>query len=156
MQDVVVSLTDQQAVNAVRLLAEAWLEGRGRQAYGVMQNAHAFAERQKLSLPDWASGKAPPDAEGIKACRVALKLVLEGNDGEARNWAQSAIQRVKSPTAQVIDPLTLAIGGTLLIGLVLAARVKHIGPGGADFEPGLPDGLDKLLKAAGQFFSGLG
>ena len=65
-------------------------------------------------------------------------------------------RRVTSPGAQVIDPLTLAIGGTILIGLVLAARVRHIGPGGAKFDPGLPEGLGKLLKAAGGFFGGLG
>lgn len=52
----------------------------------------------------------------------------------------------------MLDPATLAVGGLVLIGIILAVRVKKVGAGGAEFYKGLPEETARLLKAATTFF----
>ena len=51
----------------------------------------------------------------------------------------------------MLDPLSLVIGGTLLIGLVLAVRVEDVEVGKHGFKAkltkGLPDSVVKLVNA---------
>jgi hypothetical protein len=150
------ALSDQQAVDAVNLLAESWLDGRGREAYAVMQKARAFTDKNHVDLPLWAIGPAKVTPDVAETCRIILMIVVEGRDAQAGDWARAAVSKITGKKAYAVDPLTLAIGGTNLIGLVLAARVKRIDGKGVDFEPGLPNGLEKLTKAAGGFLTGIG
>jgi hypothetical protein len=148
-------LTDKQAIDAINVVAELWLEEKGRTAYAVMQATYARADQKKVALPPWARGPAQETPELANIARATLTAILEGSDPDARRWAREALRRVEGSKAQVIDPLTLAIGGTFLIGLVLAARVKKIDKSGVEFYEGLPKELVDLVKAAGTFLKGL-
>ena len=148
-------LTDTQAIDAMTLIAELWLEHRGREAYGVMQKTYQSAAETKNQLPAWAMGEASFSSELAEKCRTGLQLMLTGRDPDTRQWVRQAINQVQAPREQAVDPLTLAIGGTIFIGFVLVSRVKKIGPEGVEFYEGLPEGMAKLLKEAATFLKDL-
>jgi hypothetical protein len=53
---------------------------------------------------------------------------------------------VGAAKVQALDPITLSIGGIILIGAILAARVKKIG--NVEFYQGLPKETADVIKAA--------
>lgn len=76
-----------------------------------------------------------------------LEAFLESPRGQGPDfgkWAKQAITEATLVHAQVFEPATLM----LLIGLVLAARLKSIGPDGVKFYEGLPANLSKVLEVA--------
>ena len=105
-------LTDRQAIDAINIVAELWLEEKGRTAYAVMQATYARAELKKVVLPPWAKGPAKETPELANLARATLTAIMEGSDPDARRWAREALRRVETYKVQVVDPLTLAIGGT--------------------------------------------
>jgi hypothetical protein len=78
---------------------------------------------------------------------------LESDDPDEQEWARSALSKTQEVKAQIIDPLSI---GLILGGLILASRVKKVGPNGVEFYEGIPDGLAKVLKAVPSFFGKLG
>jgi hypothetical protein len=87
---------------------------------------------------------------------LALSALLTDDDLEIRGWTNDAVAKAKQTQVQVLDPLTLAVGGLVLGGLILAARVKNVGRGGVSFYEGLPKELADVLKAGANFFKGFG
>jgi hypothetical protein len=144
-------LTDEQVVAALRLVGKAWIESRGLEAFAVMQDARTYADRHALALPEWTFDATADGVPG-ELCRRALEYVVAGSDAQARNWAHAAIEQVSKAKAYMLDPATLAVGGLVLIGIILAVRVKRVGAGGAEFYKGLPEETARLLKAATTFF----
>jgi hypothetical protein len=153
-------LTNEQAVGALRLVAQAWLANDGLNAFGVMADARDYVETRSLSLPGWASGM-PLDLASLSDdeakeignhCRAALQTLTESPEPSARKWTADAIGKVTQPHGQVVE-LVLAIKGVILIGMILAARVKKIDSEGIEFYQGLPKGLSTLLTASRSFFN---
>jgi hypothetical protein len=155
-------LTDQQAINAVRVVARQWLDHEGARAHVVISNAEEFRASHDLSIPAWITGM-PGDlasmseaelAQAADYCRAALHGLLSANDERVRRWTQDSISEVSKDHLQSVEVL-LAIKGAILIGMILAARVEKIDKkGGIKFYKELPKGLGKLLAAAGKFLSG--
>ena len=69
----------------------------------------------------------------------------DAEDDEVLIWTREAIEKVRKIQAHVLDPFTLSIGGAILIGAILAARVRRIGP--VEFYEGVPENLAKVIKA---------
>jgi hypothetical protein len=155
-------LNDTLAVQALADVTKKWLDERGLQAYAVMIRTQGYARRQNLSLPAWATTEVPTDQEILvtpesgEASRAALRYLLDGDDPEVRDWTRAAVDKANQTQAHVIDPLSLAVGGLILGGLILASRVKKIGPDGVEFYEGIPEQLAQVLRAGANYFGSIG
>jgi hypothetical protein len=143
------------AVRALSEVTQRWLSAHGLEAYTVIRETEGYARTQRLTIPDWADKPTASEQDAGEACRFALTALLKDDDQEIRAWTNEALAKAQQTQAQVLDPITLAVGGLVLGGLILAARIKHVGPDGADFYEGIPPELAKVLKAGANFFSGL-
>ena len=154
------SLTNEQAITALRLVGQSWLKEDGVTAYGVMADARDYISSRHLEMPEWLVGTPPNPgamltdevAEIGRISREALQIIIDSEDQKAKGWVLSAIQKASEPHAQVVE-LVLAIKGAMIIGTILAARVKKIDRKGIEFGPPLK-GLGTVLAAAKQFFTG--
>ena len=139
-------LNDAAAVEALCGVAHQWLRRRGFEAYQVYYEVGQAAGEKLRELPGWV--KSGPDeateASGTFA-RAMLRALHEGADAEVGEWTRSAVEKVHEPKAHVLDPVTLGIGGLVLIGAILAARVRKIGP--VEFYEDIPENLGDVLKA---------
>ena len=121
-----------------------------------MAEAQDYAASRTLSLPVWATEPPTLGAEQTKElgqyCREALAEIAASSDAAARKWLAEAIAKATRPQAQVVE-LVLAIKGVILIGMILAARVRKIDKDGVAFYQGMPTGLKTLLTAAKGFFT---
>jgi hypothetical protein len=92
-----------------------------------------------------------PDIAVIaRLSREMLQIFLDSPPGQGPNynkWARQGIQEATEARGHVVEPVSAFIVGSLLVGLVLAARIKKIGKDGVEFYPGLPN-LSKLIAAA--------
>jgi len=112
----------------------------------------AIEKLGKTLGPVEASSSDPAVIAGLS--RQMLQSFLDSPAGRGpgyRQWAQRGIKEVTEAHGQIFDPVSASIAGTLLIGLVLAARIKKVGKDGLEFYPGLPN-LEKLIKAAAATF----
>jgi len=139
-------LTDVQLVQAVALVAQRWLKDEGLEAFKAYSEVVQKSAELDVALPEWAMGKPAPNKETAEACSVALDLLLSTPDSKVRTWAQAAVKETQTARPNVLDPFTLSVGGVVLVGVILAARVKKVGPKGVEFYKGLPTGLSKLLE----------
>jgi hypothetical protein len=149
-------LDDTLAVKAVADVTEKWFDERGLQAHTVITKTQSYARRQDFSLPVWATEEVTDQQslvtpESGEACRTALKFLLNSDDPEVRSWTRTAVYEANQTHVQFIDPLTLAVGGLVLGGLILAARVRRIGPDGVEFFEGIPEELANVLRAGANF-----
>jgi hypothetical protein len=144
-------LTPVQLVQAVAIVAEQWLKSEGLEAFAAYSEVLHKAAELNISIPDWATWIPASNAETTEACRVALDQLLSTSDSKVRTWAQEAVKEMQTAHPQVLDPVTLSVGGVVLVGLILAGRVKKVGPKGVEFYKGLPAGLSTLFK---QLFEG--
>jgi hypothetical protein len=156
MEDDVRNLGDVAAVRALSEVAQRWFEARGLQANVVMRQTEQYAHNNGLTIAVWAIEPQAPSPEAGAASRRALAALLIDDDLEIRSWAKDAVAAAKQTQIQVLDPLTLAVGGFVLAGLILAARIKKVGPDGAEFYEGIPKELANVLKAGANFFSQFG
>jgi hypothetical protein len=148
-------LNDTLAVRALSEVTQRWYAERGLQALAVLRETESYAHKQNLYIPNWAieSGdQGIVTAESGKACRAALKALINDDDPQIRSWTRSAVERANQTQVQALDPVSLAVGGLVLGGLILAARVKKIGPEGVEFYEGIPEELAKILGAGANFF----
>jgi hypothetical protein len=88
-------------------------------------------------------------AQAGSNARRALTAMVDCEDQDVRAWAQFAVTTPVAAKGQMVEPVTATL---CLAGLILASRVKKIGPDGVEFYEGVPDGLAKVLKAAKNFF----
>jgi hypothetical protein len=145
------NLSDREAVAAVRSVVVHWAEARGLETLVAWQAINGAAAGEKLPAPFISSEES--DAAAAVICRKILAVIVDGNDPQARRWAAGAIAAAKQPRGQIFDPISLAILGATAIGLVLAARVKRVGP--VEFYKGLPEGTEKLVGTAVSAISGI-
>ena len=80
-------------------------------------------------------------AESGEACRAALKVLMNDEDPEIQSWKRSAVKGLVQTQVQMLDPVTMAVGGLVLGGLILAAKVKKVGPRGVEFTKVSPRSL---------------
>lgn len=148
-------LNDNQAIAAMQLVAQSWLKSDGVAAFNVMADAREYERTKSLDIPGWANGMPPSDStergQVAQYCRAALTTLLDSDDNQARGWAQSAIQKVTAPQGHVLETVLL-VKGAIMVAMILAARVKKIDSQGVEFYQGMPEGLSKMLSAAGSFF----
>lgn len=146
----IAKLGDREAVQALSDVAQAWLTNRGVEAFSAYHGVRELAASEYDQLPDWAKTTPAINAESGAFARQMLEVLSDANDEEVRLWTAEAV--VKNSAAQAhVEPVTLAIGGAILIGAILAARVRKIGS--VTFYKGIPNNLAKVLKAGAGLMS---
>jgi hypothetical protein len=138
-------LSDEAAVKALSLVAQSWISKRGLESFGAYHEARSRCNNQFTSLPKWLTESPKATKESGKFARRMLGILADSQDEEVSQWTKDAIGKVSSAKGYAIDPLTLAIGGLILIGAILAARVRKIGS--VTFYKGVPKELADVLKA---------
>ncbi|UEM08415.1 hypothetical protein J4G43_026855 [Bradyrhizobium barranii subsp. barranii] len=139
-------LTDEQAIRATNFIVQEWIKVAGSKVFEVSQTIEKVRQAQG-PIEDWIVDPKSDDPKVAKLCRIMLEAFLDSPRGQGPDfgkWAKKAITDATQVHAQVFEPATLM----LLIGLVLAARLKSIGPGGVKFYEGLPASLSKVLEVA--------
>jgi hypothetical protein len=137
-------LTDAAAVEALSLVAQKWMSSRGLQVYKVYHTVRSKSHASYEHLPAWAKDNPAATNESGTFARQMLLALNDSDDAEVREWTRTALQKVDVARVE-IDPITLAIGGVILIGAILAARVKKMGA--AEFYEGVPQELADVIKA---------
>lgn len=140
------SLSDEAAVYALALVGRTWLEERGVEAYVVVAGAEKRTRESWERVPDWAGGSPQATGDAAEFARKMLSALANGKDDEVSAWTANAIAEATKAKGQIFDPATLAIVGAILIGSILAARVKKVGP--VTFYKGVPKELADVMKAA--------
>ncbi len=147
-------LSDSAAVRALAVIVDRWFTERGSEPYVLLEGTRRLAGPAYRALPNWAVNQPTEEAssdEGAVA-RFLLGLLIDAKDDEVSLWTAEALKRVRETGAQVIDPLTSAIWGAIIIGAILAARVKKVGA--TEFYEGVPKEIGEFLKAVPGFFKG--
>jgi hypothetical protein len=150
-------LKDQQAIDAANFVVREWIKSAGLEAMALWQAIDKITKTQgpvEASIGDPECGDPTVVA---KLSRQMLQAFLDnplGSDPSYRKWAQQGIKQVTEAHGHVVEPVSALIGGTVLIGLVLAARIKKAKKDGVEFYPGLPK-LSKIVAAASSMASAL-
>jgi hypothetical protein len=84
--------------------------------------------------------------------KSALLAILDGQDDEVEAWARAAVRHTSEGAAHLLDPISLGILGGILIGAILAARVKRAGK--VEFYEGVPKELGDIISGAGKALGG--
>ena len=139
------NLSNEVAVKALSIVAKCWIRNRGLEAFIIVGGARRSMLESFSAMPSWAHEQPVANNESGELARKMLTCLKNGNDDEVIVWTDDALHEVSSAKGHVLDPVTLAIGGIILIGSILAARVKRIGP--VEFYEGVPKELAEVLKA---------
>jgi hypothetical protein len=140
-------LSAEQATVAANFVVQEWIRAAGLEALALWQ-AIEKARKDQGPIETWVADPKSNDPEVAELCRHILKVFLNTPTAKGldfRRWAQQGIDKATQARGHVLDPVSLLIGGTLLIGLVLAARVKRIGD--VEFYEGIPENVADLVKA---------
>ena len=124
-------------------MVKAWIKNRGVEFYGAYYKVQHNAGSAMLELPSWVNGELEVTPEKAVLARRLLAVLVNYKDPKVNLWTRNALDEVSKAEAQM-DPATLAIGGAILIGAILAARVQNIGS--AKFYEGIDDSLADILK----------
>jgi hypothetical protein len=139
-------LSDAAAVTALLRVASEWAEQRGLEATVVVAQTYGRAGAAVAGSPGWARGAPEPTPEAGIFARRMLEAMVGGLDAEVATWTDQAVKKARAEaSAQVLDPISLSIVGVIIIGGILAARVKRIGS--VEFYEGVPKELADVLKA---------
>lgn len=133
------------AVAVLSDVASRWLHERTAEATGALLSAAVKEGTSFSSLPKWALDPRESEEEAGRLARSALVTISEGNDDEAVLWVVAARRKESESVAHLIDPVSLGILGGILIGCILAARIKKVGK--VEFYEGVPKELADVLKA---------
>jgi hypothetical protein len=141
-------LSNEGAVEALSEVAANWLRYRTAEATSVLFVSAVDSETSFSRLPDWVldARKSMDDAGPL--ARSALLAILDGEDDEAEAWVRAAVRHTSEGAAQLLDPISLGILGGILIGVILAARVKRVGK--VEFYEGVPKELGDIISGAGK------
>jgi hypothetical protein len=104
------------------------------------------------SLPAWVIDSRKSADEAGPLARSALLAIAEGTDDEASAWARTAVKHASETVAHLIDPISLGILGGILIGVILASRVKKIGK--VEFYGGVPPEVADIVESAARVITG--
>jgi hypothetical protein len=147
-------LTDKQAVVAANFAVREWMKGAGPEALAIWQKIDTVSKTEG-PLDHWLLDPSTEDPRAADLSRKVLEAFLDVADPQGpdfRSWVKQGIDIATGARAHFADPISAAIVGTLAIGLVLAARLKSIGPGGVLFYRGLPTNLSKVIQLAQKSF----
>jgi hypothetical protein len=139
------TLGNEAAVKAARDIAEAWFNTEGWEAHLAVDEVRTAATDALRELPPWV---ARPDSDLERAgafSRYVLAALEDPTVPEVKDWVGKAVADAQELKAQAIDPVTLGIGGAILIVAILAARVRRIGSA-VEFFEGIPEELVDILK----------
>jgi hypothetical protein len=140
-------LTDEHAIRAANFVVQEWIQVAGPKVFALSQTIEKVRQTQE-PIEAWVADPKSGDPKVAKLCRQMMEAFLDSPRGQGpdfRRWAKKGIDKATQAEAQVFEPATTLM---LLIGLVLAARLKSIGPDGVKFYKGLPANLSKVLDAA--------
>lgn len=142
----IADLSNKQLIQATQLVVRAWAEDSGVEVLVVWQALEKEAGKAR-PLEAWLLKPAENEVKAAEVCKKILLALIDCGDPKVRKWCRDAIAAAAQAKAQVFDPLTIAVIGTVVIGLVLAVRVKRVSKEGVDFYEGLPKDTDKVIKA---------
>jgi hypothetical protein len=135
------------AVQALRNVAQRWIEHRGLEAFCVIDSIRRTYRTQYEQPPGWLlSNQGSPPDELVSVSKMALDAILDGEDSDSSGWVEVELADLSVARAHVLDPISLAIVGASLIGIILASRVKRLG--NIEFYEGLPPETVELVKHA--------
>jgi len=97
-----------------------------------------------LSIHRRMDRNKPPDEDFLDA-RQRLDIEIEGLRRANELVLQAHGVAPRSGTSEVLDPVSLGVVGGILIGAILAARVKRVGP--VEFYDGIPNKLTDVVRA---------
>jgi hypothetical protein len=139
------ALSDHACVIVLSRVARDWLSERPGEAADALLSAAVATGVEFSELPGWALDARRSDDEAARSARSALRLIVAGTDDQAIGWVRTAVRETAEARAQILDPVSLGILGGILIGSILAARVKKAGP--IEFYEGIPEELPEVLRA---------
>jgi hypothetical protein len=136
------SLSDRKAIRVAKAVIENWERSAPSKAEALRQkidsaNAELSRREQKIVQPELDM------AEAANASRHILSILGSETDSDWPNRIEHGLAAADHAEGQIADPVSV---GLILIGLVLAARVKEVGKRGVLFNSGLPEGLSKIAK----------
>lgn len=147
MDERIQKLDGSTAVKILRKVARNWIEKNGVEAFVVIDQIRRTFRDRYDNPPQWLLD--PPEnasKELIAVSKLALSSIIDGDQAEARGWVEDELAEMKQARGQVLDPLSLAIIGSTIIGIVLASRVKKIG--NVEFYEGVPKETVEIVKHA--------
>jgi len=147
MEDRIQNLDGKDAVQILRNVARKWIELRGVEAFVVIDGIRRTYGASYDNPPSWLLD--PPEKasdELIALSKLALSAILDGEESRPRNWVEDELEHLEQARAHVLDPVSLAIIGGTLIGIILASRVKQIG--NITFYEGVPKETVDIVKHA--------
>ena len=145
----VAKLSDGEAVRSLQHVVAEWARQRDGLStlavWGEIEQA-----RSGQPIDSWLLDPRDDERLAAEQCRKVLRVFLKSGDPKLTDLAIKAIEAAKQPRGQIAVESALIYGG-IMIGLVLAARVKTIWIkkiGRMDFNKGLPPGLVKIIENA--------
>lgn len=146
MSDRIGKLNDELAVYSLKKVVRKWFENKGFEAYCVVSSAQLKSGIFLHNLPDELTTDEAVNSELGDMSRYALKSIVDGDNDEITSWVNEVLDEVEKPKAQAFDPLTWGVIGLVVIGLVLASRIKSIGSA-VEFYEGVPKEVVDIVKA---------
>jgi hypothetical protein len=143
------NLTNREAIRAVQYVIQEWAKRNGLAILAVWQQIEQA--RAGENIDPWLLTPPEDDERAAEQCRGILRIWLESGLPEFANLARAGMEASKQAQAQVLDPLSISAYGLLIIGLVLALRIKEVNVGGSRsrFVFGrLPKGAIQIIKTA--------
>ena len=138
-------LSDVAAVNALSSVVTEWSNHRGLESLVIILQTQHRVPAAFEGSPDWAKGVPQASPEAGVFSRRMLRCLDSGTDDEVIAWTRLAVKAQFEAAGHVVDPLSLSIIGGIIIGGILAARVKKIGS--VEFYEGVPKELADVMKA---------
>lgn len=143
--NIIDEISNESAIDAVRLLGEKWLNNKPLEAfkayyYLVEKNGETYK-----NLPEWFRNDPYGSEEAGEFARSILKLLSDTEDSDYSKWGKDVMETVSENKAHVLDPITIAVIGTFSIGIILALRVKDIKKG--TFYQGFPKEFADTIKS---------
>jgi hypothetical protein len=145
-------LSNEGAVEALSDVAANWLQSRTAEATSALFRSAVVSETSFSRLPNWVLDARTSMDDAGPVARSALLAILDGDDDEVRAWVRAAVRHTSEGVAHLLDPVSLGILGGILIGAILAARVKRIGK--MEFYQGIPKELVDILSSAEKTLGG--
>lgn len=141
-------LSDGMAIQALCDVVRRWSTHRGFEALLIATRTRELAAVPISQAPSWAVATPETSPAAGAFARKMLEVLTTGEDDEVAIWAQTAVRtaldKQAATVAHVLDPISISIAGGILIGAILAARVKRIGP--VEFYEGVPKELADVVK----------
>jgi hypothetical protein len=136
------SLPGRKSIRVAKAVIENWERSAPLKAEKLRQeidNANAELTRREHKF-------IKPELDTSEAAKVSRRILVtlgSETDGDWPNWIEQELVAADHAEGQIAEPVSV---GLILIGLVLAARVKKIGKEAVLFEPGLPESVSKIAK----------